>query len=289
MRICTHSLTRSPAACVAVAGSLLAGGALTTAGAAPLPAQEASTRVMVRAVAHDAKIIGSGVGGARITIRDAASGEVLARGVQEGGTGDTQRIVVAPRARDERVYDTEGAAGFLAELDLDRPTRVEITAEGPLGIPHATQRASRTLLLVPGEHVLGDGVVLELYGFTVELLEPGPHDELRPGDEVTVRARVTMLCGCPTEPGGLWDADDIRVVARIVGDGRVLEEAPISFLEGVESTWEGTLPVPEGDAVRIQVLAMEPEEGNFGIVERPLPVGGAADRSRSASRPGGEG
>jgi hypothetical protein len=49
------------------------------------------TTVVVRAIAQDAKIIGSGVGGARITIRDARSGEVLASGVQEGGTGSSTR------------------------------------------------------------------------------------------------------------------------------------------------------------------------------------------------------
>jgi hypothetical protein len=42
------------------------------------------TKVLVRAVSRDAKIIGDGVGGARITIRHATSGEVLAQGIQRG-------------------------------------------------------------------------------------------------------------------------------------------------------------------------------------------------------------
>ena len=57
--------------------------------AAPLAAQEQEvpTRVMVRAVARDAKIIGSGVGGALIRIVNAATGEVLAEGKQGEAPG----------------------------------------------------------------------------------------------------------------------------------------------------------------------------------------------------------
>ena len=40
---------------------------------------------------------------------------------------------------------------------LERATVVEVTAEGPLGTPQSTQRASKTLLLVPGQDVLGGG------------------------------------------------------------------------------------------------------------------------------------
>lgn len=230
-----------------------------------------TTRVMIRATSHDAKIIGSGVGGARITVTDTRTGRVLARGVQEGGTGDTEKLVIRPRERAAEVHDTEGAAGYMAELELTEPTRVRIEAEGPLGTPHATQRASRTMLLVPGRHVLGDGVILQLYGFTVELLEPSSDVGLLSGTEVPVRARVTMLCGCPTEPGGLWDADEYEIEVRIVGqDGRVLESEPLEFA-GETSVYEGRITVPDGHrGLKLQVLAMDPAKANFGMVERRL-------------------
>ncbi len=156
-----------------------------------LAAEGIPTQVLVRAVSRDAKIIGSGVGGARITIRDAASGEVLAEGLQEGGTGETERIMVAPRVRGETVYDTEGAAGFLTTLELERPTVVEIVAEGPLGTPQSTQRASKTMLVIPGKDVLGDGVLLEIHGFTVTLLQPEA-EEFRAGQRLEVRATTRM-------------------------------------------------------------------------------------------------
>ena len=162
------------------------------AGGLPAAAQAIPTNVMVRAVSRDAKVIQDPVGGARITIREVATGNVLAQGVQQGGSGNTELIMVKPRARGATVFDTPGTAGFLATLMLDRPTVVEITAEGPLGNPQATQRASKTLLLVPGQHVLGEGVLLEIHGFIVDLLAPVAGAEVRAGQPLPVRVKVTM-------------------------------------------------------------------------------------------------
>ncbi len=150
------------------------------------------TRVMVHAVARDAKLLGTHVGGARITIREAATDKVLAEGVQEGGSGDTERIMVEPRRRGAALYDTPDAAGFLATVTLDRPTVVEVRAEGPLGHPQAMQRVSKTLLLVPGEDVLGDGVVLEIHGFILQFLQPAEDVRAKAGEAIPVRATMTM-------------------------------------------------------------------------------------------------
>ncbi|MFQ5689832.1 MAG: hypothetical protein ACE5HQ_06140 [Gemmatimonadota bacterium] len=233
----------------------------------------APTRVMVRAVARDAKVIGSGVGGARITIRNAETGEVLAEGVQRGGTGDTRAIMLDPRPRGRTAYGADPeAAGFLAELPLTKPTRVQVTAEGPLSTPGALSRASKTLLLIPGRDVLGEGIILELNGFTVRLLLPEDGDpSLAAGDRMAVRARVTMLCGCPTEPGGLWDSDRIELMARLVRGGRVVAERPLRF-SGERSVFEAEMPVPEPGPLTLEVLAMDPSTANFGIVRRPLKV-----------------
>ncbi|MEJ2540142.1 MAG: hypothetical protein P8188_09250 [Gemmatimonadota bacterium] len=242
--------------------------ALAVAGATPegLSAQTPiPTTVVVRAVANDAKLIGSGVGGARITIRDEATGEVLARGTQEGGTGDTQRIM-GPRERGEVIFDTEGAAGLEVVIPLTRPRRVEIEARGPMGTPHARQRATTTLLLVPGEDMVGDGIVLTLHGFTVQLLSPETERlELAPGSPVPIRARVTLLCGCPTEPGGRWDADRIDIRAQWVVDGRVVREAPLTF-SGTASEYTGELRAPDAAGpVSLRVLATDAGRANAGM------------------------
>ena len=55
-----------------------------------------------------------------------------------------------------------------------------------------TQRASKTLLLVPGQHLLGEGVLLEIHGFIVDLLAPVAGAEVRAGQPLPVRVKVTM-------------------------------------------------------------------------------------------------
>lgn len=233
------------------------------------------TTVVVRVVAHDAKVIGSGVGGARVTIRDASSGEVLARGVQEGSTGSTDRIMRQPHGRGDTIYGTPEAAAFTATLDLERPTRVEITGEGPLGTPHAMQSTTKTLLLVPGRDVGGEGVILELHGFTVELQAPAADAPLTADDRITVRARVQMLCGCPLTPGGMWDAQEVDIRARLLRDGTVVGETPLTY--GAPSIFAGRLRPPGPGTYELAVVAADAERANFGETRRTLEVGPAED------------
>lgn len=162
---------------------------------ASLPAAEppAKTRITVRVVSRDAKVIGTGVGGVLVTLRDAETGAVLAEGKQLGGTGSTDRIMRQPHTRDALVYGSEDAAGFTAELVLRRPTTVEIVARGPLGIPHAIQTASKRLLLVPGRHIEGEGILLELHGFIVEIVNRKQVEAMHPGESVELRARVRLM------------------------------------------------------------------------------------------------
>jgi hypothetical protein len=156
-------------------------------------AEKIPTKIVVRVVSKDAKVVGSGVGGAFVRIRNLETGEILAQGKQEGGTGDTERIMVRPRKRGEIVYGTSGAAFFQAEIPLDRPTQVEIYAEAPLAYPHSIQKGSKTLTLIPGKHILGEGVIVELDGLIVNILNPSPKEVLKKGEEVTIKAEVRML------------------------------------------------------------------------------------------------
>jgi len=251
------------------------GGLVAIAGAVPetMQSQAVPTKVMVRVTAHDAKIIGTGVGGASVTFRDAATGQVLAAGIQQGSTGNTRLIMVEPRKRGARVYDTESAAGFLATLDLAEPTLVEIIAEGPLGTPHAMQRASKTMLLVPGKDVLGEGVVIELLGFTVVVESPSDGASVSAGREFEIRANVTMLCGCPTEPGGMWNADQIEIVAMIKRGKHVQATVPLAFA-GRRNIYTAMATVDEPGSIEIHVLAMDPGKANFGRAIRALKVVG---------------
>jgi hypothetical protein len=156
-------------------------------------AEKVPTKIIVRVVAKDSKVIGSGVGGAFVRIRNLETGEILAQGKQEGGTGDTESIMVRPRKRGEVIYGTSGSASFQAEIPLDRPTQIEIYTEAPLAYPQSIQKGSKTLTLIPGKHILGEGVIIELDGLIVHILNPSPKEVLKKGEELTIKAEVRML------------------------------------------------------------------------------------------------
>jgi hypothetical protein len=156
-------------------------------------AEKVPTKVIVRVVSKDSKVIGSGVGGALIKIKNLETGEILAQGKQEGGTGDTDRIMVQPHRRGEVLYGTPDAAFFQSEIPLEKPTQIEIYTEAPLGYPHNIQKGSKTLTLIPGKHILGEGVIIELNGLIVNILSPSPKESLKKGEEILVRAEVRML------------------------------------------------------------------------------------------------
>lgn len=156
-------------------------------------AEKIPTKVIVRVVSKDAKVIGSGVGGAFVRIKNLETGEILTQGKQEGGTGDTDRIMIQPHRRGETLYGTPDAALFQSEILINRPTQVEIYTEAPLGYPHSIQRGSKTITLIPGKHILGEGVIIELNGLIVNILSPASNMVLKRGEEVMVRAEVKML------------------------------------------------------------------------------------------------
>ncbi len=225
-----------------------------------LPVLAVPTTVTVRAVSRDAKVLGSAVGGARITIRDVASGRVLAEGVQLGGTGDTKAIMSEPHVRGANEYGGEGTAVFVANLDLERPTVVEISAEGPLKYPQAVRRASKTMLLVPGAHILGEGVLLEIHGFIIDIQE---------ATAARVRIRMTMTCGCPIEPAGMWDASAITVIARLARDGKTVAETPMKYA-GETSIFDAAFPDLAPGPYELQVIASDAANANFGMATATL-------------------
>ena len=249
---------------VAAAAATLAATLAATAALGSAPSDGIETHVEVRVLAHDAKLIGDAVGGARVTVTDADTGELLASGITTGKTGDTGLIIKSPHDRYASYLDTPGAAGYAATFRLTRPTVVEVSAVGPLGYPQASARASKTLLLEPGADVGGDGIVLDLQGLIVEVLDAVPIDS-----GVAVRARVRMLCSCPTGPDELWKIE--RVVARLMDDGKVVAEAPLAY-SGETSVYAGTVRAPRAGAYTLEVAAQDTDAVNFGTVARPVAV-----------------
>jgi hypothetical protein len=205
------------------------------------------------------------MGGVRIMLTDAHSGERLAEGVTAGGTGDTDLIMHDSRGRRAQLSD-ESAAAFRTTLDLERPRLIKVEAYGPLAQPQAAHRVSATQWVVPGKDVAGgDGWVLELPGFVVDVLAPAAHQKL-PNDteSVSVQANVTMMCGCPIEPGGIWDADRYEVAMTVLRDGDRMCEIDLEYA-GETSRFSGQVPVSGSGVYEVIVHAYDPHNGNTGV------------------------
>ena len=97
-----------------------------------LMAQE--TNIMIRAKAKDAKFIGTSIGGAKILVKNARTGEIMAEGITTGSTGNTEKIMKQDWKRSETLSDEE-TAGFNAKLDIDSPQFVTIEAYAPSAKP----------------------------------------------------------------------------------------------------------------------------------------------------------
>lgn len=230
-----------------------------------VPAGAEPTGITVRVLSRDAKFIGTSMGGVGVTLRDADTGRVLARGVTEGGTGDTGRIMREPHRRGVAL-STPGTAGFSATLDLDAPTRIEVVAEGPARPAGAAGRVTATQWVVPGRHLTGgDGWLLVMPGFAVAVVDP-PTDVALGGapKAVALAVDVTMMCGCPIQPKGLWDADRYEVRARIRRDGAPAGEVPLAYA-GVTNRFAGTLTVDRPGDYEAVIFAFDPETGNTGL------------------------
>lgn len=234
-----------------------------------------STTVLVRVVAHGSMVLGKEVGGARVTITDAATKQILATGLQQGEAGDQNQIMRTPHLMEEPLYSSRPAAAFTATLDLLHPTLVEITAEGPLAYPAAAQRASETVWLVPGKDLTQDGIVLSLYGYIVQIEHPKPGEPLIAKDDVPLRASVRTLSGALVRPHGDWDSRKTHIYGEVMIGDRVLERLQM-FYSGERATFEAPFFVPRlkdaPDGITLRVVAADPASGNFGTSQSKYPV-----------------
>ncbi len=239
------------------------------------PSGPIPTEIMVRVVAHGAMVLGDDVGGARITITDVATGRTLASGTQQGDTGDQNQIMRTPRLMEEPRYSSRPAGAFRATLDLEKPTLVEISAAGPLAYPAATQRASMTVLLVPGQNLTNDGIVLHLYGYIVQIEQPKPGQPLIAKDDVKLRASIRTLSGAPLRPYGDWDSRKADIFAELLIGDRVVERLQL-FYAGDKSYFEAPffvpLPSEAPNGITLRVVAADRKSGNFGMGHAMYPV-----------------
>jgi hypothetical protein len=226
------------------------------------------TMILVRVVAHGAMVLGREVGGARITITDVASKRILATGIQQGEAGDQNQIMRTPHLMEEPIYSSRPSAAFTTTLELSKPTLVEISAEGPLAYPASAQRTTKTILLVPGQDLTNDGIVLHLYGYLVQIERPKPGDSLIAKEDVKLRASIRTLSGALVRPHGDWDSRKIRIYGEVLIEDRIVERLQM-FYSGDSSSFEAPFFVPASkdapNGITVRVMATDLSTGNSGM------------------------
>jgi len=251
--------------CIIIAGLLCVAG-IQFAKAEP-------TDIVIRVMAKDAKFIGTETGGAQVTLRDADTGEILAQGLTTGATGNTPKIMTGAHARRDTLSD-DTAAKFSATLDIQRPRRITATATGPMILKDAAITVSSTQWVLPGKHITGgDGWVLELPGFAIQLLDPLPAQvQLQgSGTRIPLKAKITMQCGCPITPGGIWDANKLQIAALLERGTKSYPASPLAYA-GQPSTFAGEITLSEPGQYTVNVYAYDPSNGNTGLIKFALTV-----------------
>lgn len=226
-----------------------------------------STKVVVRARAKDAKFIGTGIGGAYVVIRHDLTGEILAQGLTTGTSGNTDLMLKTPHQRYDRLTDDQ-TARFEANLKLDAPTFVTIEATAPINRKSAAVKASTQLWLIPGKAIDGEGIILEIPGFMLDILEPQTHQVLSlnalKDSQIKLKINLVMMCGCVITKGGVWNSEQIEVKAFVKKDGVARGEVPLNFA-GMDNIFEGSLPIKEKGMYEVQIYAYDRITKNTGL------------------------
>ncbi|WP_340064763.1 hypothetical protein [Ascidiimonas aurantiaca] len=224
------------------------------------------TRIIVRAKAKDAKFIGSSIGGAHVLIRNVLNGQLLAEGKTSGSTGNTDLIMKTAKERYQSVTD-EQTAKFLAVLDIDEPVYVNIEVLAPANNKQAQAKVSTSLWLIPGKHLLGDGIILEVPGFVIDVLKPRTHQYIALKSVMNtpfeIAANIVMMCGCTISEGGIWDAQKIEVKALIKRNETPYKEVTMKFAD--TNLFKGELIITEQGRYEVMVYAYDLRTGNTGV------------------------
>ncbi len=216
------------------------------------------TNVMVRAKAVDAKFIGTSVGGIKVIVEDAETGEILDQGWINGGTGSTKAIIKEPITRGQVLSDDK-TAGFLAKIDINSPRLLRFKLIGPYGYRQALQEATVTSWVIPGKDILGDGITLNMPGFIVDAWT-----RVLEGGKLEVYTKASLLCGCPIYPDGPWDPKNYEATAILMQNEVKVGELKLDFT-GPVGLFSGKTTLKKNGHYKAIVYLFDKTTGNVGV------------------------
>lgn len=245
----------------------------------------ALTQLLIRVQAKGGKFLGPDAGYSQVTLRNAATGAVLAEGLASGGSGTlsgsfspaaTRQTIVTPMWGTQNVLwlsATPGqpTAGLTASLELEEATLVEFTADALTdGAPNG-HRVTQTMMVTPGADLAAEpGVVLVIPGLIVRVASAAVAAD---GASVSVTAWVSMMCGCKIDPTLPWLPSEFAVTATITdAGGQVVAQAPLAFQ--TTSTFGTTKPIalPGPGTYTLVVDAVQAAEANVGSASATFTV-----------------
>ncbi len=220
------------------------------------------TRLIVRVIAHDAKFVGTAMGGVKVIVKDFFTNEILATGMIMGGTGNTKVIMKEPRTRG-KVLSGRNAAKCEFTFDINEPKKLQIEVVGPLAAGVNIHREVKTTWLIPGKDITGDGILFEFFGLTVHPSNPKPHEFYYLGETVKISAHVTPMCGCPVRPNFLWNANKYHVTAYVYLGKKKVAEIPLKYADRI-SHFEGSFTPKKKGGYRVIITAYD-DKNNQGV------------------------
>lgn len=223
-----------------------------------LPAHAETTQIMIRAKAVDAKFIGTSVGGVRVVVEDAETGEKLDEGWINGDTGNTDTLIKNPIKRGQTLTD-DNTAGFVAEVDIEAPRLLRFKLIGPYGYRQSLQEATVTSWVVPGKDLLGDGITLSMPGFIVDAWT-----QVLEGGKVEFYTKASLLCGCPITKDGLWKPDNYEAKAILMQDEEKIDEIPLDFT-GPMGMFSAKTEIDKSGHYKAIIYLIDQTTGNVGV------------------------
>ena len=128
-------------------------------------------------------------------------------------------------------------------------------------------RTAKRMTVLPGQQVLGEGIVLEINGLIVELLDPSTTTAVTEGSALKVQARMRMMCGCIISPDGLWDYNAMSLTAEVIRPDTEITRIPFSYA-GSPSLFNAEIPVAFTGPFTLRLIGADPKNGNFGVAEK---------------------
>lgn len=225
------------------------------------------TQLTIRVRARDAKFIGTGIGGALVLVKNNLTGELLAKGTTTGSSGDTKLLLQTPLLRGQSLTDDK-TAKYVATLDIGEPVLVDVEVIAPVSRRASAIKGSVQLWLIPGKDILGDGIIIELPGYVLDILQPNTHqifglDTLQ-NNTLNFKVSLTMLCGCPISKGGVWNSDNIEIKAILKKESTEIAIYDLHKLNG-NNLYEGDVKIEGKGNYELLVYAFSPKDNNTGV------------------------